>query len=404
MLAGCVAFVSLLALGSQALAQESSSEDETEESYAAFRSMLLRIASMQSPSIGPAKLVTLSEGLNRPWGMAFLPDDRLLVTEKGGVLTVLDLQGNELVASVEGMPPVANRGQGGLLDIAIDPDFDSDPWVYWSYSEAGTGDASGLSGTAVARGRLQSDRLEDVTVIYRQLPKLSGNGHFGSRLAFGVDETLFVTLGDRRSLGLVQDLETGIGKVVRINRDGSLPADNPEFANGRSALWSLGHRNPQGAAIHPGTGELWLSEHGPQGGDEINRVAGGANYGWPTISYGCEYSDPVGVDCRIGGGVHAPDFVEPVSYWVPVSTAPAGISFYTGAQFPEWRESLFVAALAGRSLWRIALSNGQETGREALFTELDERIRDVSEGPKGALYFLTDSGKLMSYSRSAAQD
>ncbi|MEM9758696.1 MAG: PQQ-dependent sugar dehydrogenase [Pseudomonadota bacterium] len=404
MLAQSIAFASLLALGSQALAQQSISEEEAQESHTAFQSMLLRIAAMQSSSIRPAQLVTLSEGLDSPWGMAFLPDDRLLVTEKGGVLTILDLRGNKLVASVEGLPPVVTRGQGGLLDIAVDPNFDGDPWVYWSYSEAGTGDAARQSGTAVARGRLQSDRLEDITVIYRQLPKGSSNGHFGSRLAFGLDGTLFVTLGDRRSLSLVQDLATGIGKVVRINRDGSLPADNPEFANGRSALWSLGHRNPQGAAIHPVTGELWLSEHGPQGGDEINRVAGGGNYGWPTISYGCEYGEPVGAACQIGGGVHAPDFLEPISYWVPVSTAPAGISFYTGTQFPEWQESLFVAALAGRSLWRIALSNGQQIGREALFTELDERIRDVSQGPDGALYFLTDSGKLMRYSRSAAPE
>ncbi len=366
--------------------------------------MLLRLAAMQARSTGPAQLGTFAEGLNRPWGMDFLPDGRLLVTEKGGVLSILDSQGNTLTDSIQGLPPVATQGQGGLLDVAVDPDFGSDPWVYWSYSEPGVGVEDGLSGTAVARGRLQSNSLEDVAVIFRQTPKTSGTGHFGSRLAFGPEGKLFVTLGDRRSLGSVQDVDTTIGKVVRINRDGSLPGDNPEFSNGRSALWSLGHRNPQGAAIHPGTGQLWVSEHGPQGGDEINHVVPGGNYGWPVVSYGCNYGEPVGVACQIGGGVHAPAYLEPVSYWIPVSTAPAGISFYTGTEFPEWQGSLFVAALAGKSLWRIELVDGQEVEREALFDNLGERIRDVSQGPEGAIYFLTDSGKVLRYARSATQE
>jgi glucose/arabinose dehydrogenase len=250
--------------------------------------------------------------------------------------------------------------------------------------------------------------LQDVAVIFRQMPKLPGDAHFGSRLAFRADRTLFVTLGERQrddpsnpGMQYAQNVASHLGKVVRIQRDGSLPPDNPNLGIGgaQPEIWSLGHRNPQGAAIHPGTGELWLSEHGPQGGDEINRVVAGGNYGWPIRSYGCPYGAPVGDACRVGGGTHAPTYVEPVSYWVPTSIAPSGLMFYTGDRFPEWQGNAFVGALAGQALWRVALNGNTEVARERLFAGLGERIRCVRQGPDGWIYLLTDGGKLIRIER-----
>jgi glucose/arabinose dehydrogenase len=327
--------------------------------------------------------------------MAFLPDGRILVTQKGGSLVLLAADGRSVQATVTGLPPVASAGQGGLLDVALDPDFATSPWVYWTYSEPGTGGETGLSGTAVARGRLVGDTLQDVAVVYRQAPKVAGAGHFGSRLAFRPDGTLFVTLGERQQGSPAQDLATTLGKVVRIQRDGSVPSDNPSIPGARPEIWSYGHRNPQGAAIRPGTDVLWIDEHGPQGGDELNRVVAGGNFGWPLVSYGCNYGDPVGAGCRIGGGVHAPAFVEPVSTWVPTSVAPAGLLFYTGDGFPQWKGNAFLGALAGTALWRVELDGDREVARERLLSELGERIRDVRQGPDGWIYLLTDGGKLI---------
>ena len=272
-----------------------------------------------------------------------------------------------------GLPPVVADGQGGLLDVALDPDFATDPWVYWTYSEPGTGAEAGLAGTAVARGRLVGGALQEVSVLYRQVPKVTGAGHFGSRLAFRGDKTLFVTLGERQKGAPAQDLQATLGKVIRIGRDGAIPAGNPAIAGARPEIWSYGHRNPQGAAIRPGTDELWVNEHGPQGGDELNRVVPGGNHGWPLVSYGCDYGAPVGEACRIGGGTHAPSYVEPVSYWVPTSIAPAGLVFYTGSAFPQWQGSVFQGALAGRALWRIELRGNGEVARERLLGDLGER-------------------------------
>ena len=340
------------------------------------------------------RTVVLNAALNSPWGMAFLPDGRMLVTQKGGSMVILSSSG-ATQSAVSGVPTVAAGGQGGLLDVAIDPDYATDPWVYWSYSEPGTGAEAGLSGTAVARGRLVGSGLQNVAVIYRQVPKVSGAGHFGSRLAFRNDKTLFVTLGERQLGSPAQDLSTTLGKVARINRDGTVPADNPVIAGARPEIWSYGHRNPQGAAMRPGTEELWINEHGPQGGDEFNRVVAGGNYGWPNASYGCNYGDPVGVGCRIGGGTHAPTYVEPVSTWVPVSQAPSGLAFYTGSGFPQWQGHAFMGALAGTALWRVELAGNAEVARERLFDNLGERIRNVEQGPDGWLYLLTDGGKLI---------
>lgn len=345
-----------------------------------------------SPSPGA---VTLNENLVQPWGLAFLPDHRILVTEKGGKLVILSADGTTIQSTVSGLPPVAASGQGGLLDVALDPDFSVDPWIYWTYAEPGIGGEQGLAGTAVARGRLIGNTLQDVEVIYRQTPKVNGSGHFGSRIAFRIDKTLFVTLGERQKDPSAQDLTTTLGKVIRINRDGTVPAGNPANDGGRPEIWSFGHRNPQGAAIRPEADALWITEHGPQGGDELNQVTAGGNYGWPLVSYGCNYGDPIGDACRIGGGTHSPVYVEPVSVWVPTSTAPSGMIFYTGNAFPQWTGNVFLGALAGTALWRVELSGDKEVARQRLFDDLGERIRDVEQGPEGWLYLLTDSGKLI---------
>ena len=366
-----------------------------------------RIAkALPAPTLPPPRVTTLNSTLSGPWGLAFLPNGRMLVTQKQGTMVMLSGDGATVLATLSGVPPVDASGQGGLLDVAVDPQFDfvTHPWVYWSYAEAGTGG----KGTAVARGRLVGTALLDVQVIFRQVPKTSAsNNHYGSRLAFRADGTLFVTLGERQldnpsapTTLYAQNVTNHLGKVVRINRDGTVPPGNPDFgASAQPELWSIGHRNPQGAAIHPSTGELWIVEHGPQGGDELNRVVAGGNYGWPLKSYGCPYGSPIGDACRVGGGTHAPTYVEPVSYWVPTSIAPAGMIFYTGDRFPEWHGNALFGALAGTALWRVALNGNALAARERLFGNLGERIRHVREGPDGWIYLLTDSGKLLRVER-----
>ena len=345
-------------------------------------------------SVDP-RYVVLNDLLVRPWGLAFLPDGRILVTEKRGRMVILSAEGTTVQEALTGLPEVADASQGGLLDVALDPDFTTDPWIYWTYAEPGTGAELGLAGTAVARGRLIGNTLNDVEVIYRQKPKVTGGGHFGSRMAFHSDRTLYVTLGERQKFTPAQDLTTTLGKVIRINHDGTIPPDNPSIIGAEPEILSYGHRNPQGAAIRPGSDDLWVTEHGPQGGDEINKIVAGGNFGWPVVSYGCNYGDPVSDACRIGGGVHAPNYIEPVSYWVPVSIAPSGMIFYTGTGFPQWQGNLFVGALVGTALWRVELNKDQEVLRERLFFEPNERIRDVEQGPDGWIYLLTDSGKLV---------
>jgi len=356
---------------------------------------------------GPARATLLGARLDSPWGLAFLPDGRMLVTQKGGSMVIVRADGAAVEATVAGVPEVNRRGQGGLLDVALDPDFATAPWVYFSYSEDGAGGA----GTALARGRLVGTALQDVAVIWRQTPKVASGIHYGSRIVFRPDKTLYLTLGDRGqdnpaapSGAHAQNLATTLGKVVRLNRDGSIPADNPAFAapGALPGLYSLGHRNPQGAALFPGTSELWLTEHGPQGGDELNRVRAGANYGWPIRSYGCPYRSPVGDSCRVGGGQHAPGYEEPKTFWVPTSTAPAGLAFYSADRIPEWRGHLFAGALTGRTLWRIVLDAQRNVvAREevAAVKALGQRIRDVRQGPDGWLYLLTDDGRIVRVER-----
>jgi len=343
-------------------------------------------------------VVTVAEGLVNPWGLAFLPNGKMLVTERPGRLRVVTPDG-KLSDPVAGLPPVDARGQGGLLDVALDPAFASNGLIYWSYAEPG----DGVNNTAVARGRFVdgvSPRVENVQVIYHQRPSLNSRQHFGSRLVFGRDGTLFVTQGERsitEGRMQAQRLDGLLGKIVRINRDGSIPRDNPFVGrdDARPEIWSLGHRNIQGAALHPVTGELWEVEHGTRGGDEINIARKGKDYGWPTIAYGIEYAGG-----PITGGITAKEGMEqPLYYWDPV-IAPSGMAFYTGNLFPAWKGNLFIGGHATNDLVRLELNGEKVVGEERLLTDLQpkrERIRDVRQGPDGALYLLTDSatGRLL---------
>ena len=337
-----------------------------------------------SSTAAPGRVTDVARGLEHPWGLAFLPDGRMLVTERPGRLRIVDSKGN-LSAPLSGVPAVFARGQGGLLDVALDPQFAQNSTIYLSFSEAG-GDGAG---TAVARARFTAKGLQDVRVIYRQQPKVSGSGHFGSRIVFRRDGTLFITQGERMAYReQAQDLTSLLGKVVRVNRDGTIPKDNPFVGrkNARPEIWSYGHRNVQAAALHPETGQLWTIEHGARGGDELNHPEAGKNYGWPIISYGREYSGG-----RIGEGItHKAGMEQPVYYWDPV-IAPSGMIFYTGTAYPGWKGSIFVGSLQPGALVRLTLQNGRVTREERYLGELDERIRDVEQGPDGLLYMLTDS-------------
>lgn len=337
-----------------------------------------------APVDAPVRVQTVARGLEHPWGLAFLPDGRMLVTERPGRLRIVGGDGR-LSEPLAGVPEVLARGQGGLLDVALDPRFAATRLVYLSYAEPGEG---GTAGTAVARGQLGEGRLEDVRVIYRQQPKVGGGNHFGSRLVFARDGTLFVTQGDRYAYrDRAQDLSVGFGKIVRINPDGSVPPDNPFVgrAGARPEIWSYGHRNVQGAALHPETGQLWTVEHGARGGDELNRPEAGKNYGWPVITYGVDYSG-----ARIGEGTAKPGMEQPVYYWDPV-IAPSGMTFYTGEALSDWKGSLFIGSLRSALLVRLTLEGGRVTREERYLADLRERIRDVRQGPDGLLYLLTDS-------------
>lgn len=340
----------------------------------------------------PFDVVTVARGLDTPWGLAFLPDGRMLVTEVAGRLRIVSPSG-ELSAPVAGLPVVDARGQGGLLGLAIDPGFATNHLIYWSYAEPRGG---GQNNTAVARGALVdgvAPKVDGVEVIFHQGPSLGSQAHFGGRLVFARDGTLFVTMGDRSITPgrmQAQRLDGLIGKIARINRDGSVPADNPFVGQTgvRPEIWSYGHRNVQAAALHPSTGELWESEHGTRGGDEVNVARKGLDYGWPTIAYGIEYSGGA-----ITGNITARDGMEqPRYYWDP-NIAPSGMTFYTGQLFPAWRNSLFIGALAGTSLVRLTLDGDRIVGEERLLRDIGERIRDVVQGPDGALYLLTDSNE-----------
>jgi len=338
------------------------------------------------------QVTTVAEGLEFPWGLAFLPNGRLLSTERSGSLRIITPSGGKS-APVAGLPAIDVGGQGGLLDVAIDPAFAANSLIYWSYAEPQTG---GANNTAVARGKLvdgAAPRVEGVQVIYHQAPSLSSGAHFGGRLVFGRDGKLFVTQGDRsiaEGRRQAQDLGGLIGKIVRINPDGSVPLDNPFVgrAGARPEIWSYGHRNVQAAVLHPTTGELWEVEHGTRGGDELNIARKGRDYGWPTIAYGVEYRGG-----PINQGITAKDGMEqPVYYWDPV-IAPSGMAFYTADLFPAWRGSLFVGSLGGKHVARLTLDGEKVVGEERILTEVGERIRNVVQGPDGALYIQTDDAR-----------
>ncbi len=337
-------------------------------------------------------VVTVAKGLEFPWGLTFLPAGRMLVTERAGRLRVVAADG-ALSPAVTGLPAMDIGGQGGLLDIALHPNFASNKLLYWSYSEP---QGNGLNNTAVARGTFvdgAAPRVENVQVIFHQAPSLGSKQHFGGRLVFARDGKLFVTLGERSiTEGRMQAQRTDglLGKVVRIEADGKIPADNPFVGKEgiRPEIWSIGHRNPQGATLNPATGELWEVEHGTRGGDEINIARKGKDYGWPTIAYGIEYTGG-----KITGGMTQKDGMEqPLYYWDPV-IAPSGMSFYTGDLFPAWKGNLFVGGLASQNLVRLRMNGEHVVGEERLLTDMQprERIRDVRQGPDGALYLLTDN-------------
>jgi glucose/arabinose dehydrogenase len=339
-------------------------------------------AAAEFPSkAGPLSVVTVAKGLEHPWGMAFLPDGRMLVTERPGRIRIVDSDGH-LSKPIAGVPEVYARGEGGLLDVALDPAFAANRLIYFAFAEAGAGGAA----TSVARAKLAGDHLEQLQIIFRQRPKVEGSAHFGARLLFLRDGTLLVTLGDRNARDLIADLKTDLGKIVRINPDGTIPKDNPFVGRADAApeLYSLGHRNVQGAAINPQTGELWTSEHGARGGDEINVPKPGRNYGWDVISYGTEYSGG-----KIGEGTSKPGLEQPIYYWDP-SIAPSGITFYDGDRFPAWHGNLFVAALKFRMLVRLQIEGHRVVSEERLLEGMRERLRDVVQAPDGYLYLLTD--------------
>jgi glucose/arabinose dehydrogenase len=345
-----------------------------------------------SSSAGNLRVETVARGLDHPWSLAFLPDRRILVTERAGRMRLVGTDG-KLSPPLAGVPAVRNSGQGGLLDVVLDRDFAQNRAIYFCFAEP----AGGGGRTSMARASLRADEapgLDDVKIIFRQDGPLSTGNHYGCRIVQARDGNLFLTMGDHFAYrDEAQNLANHIGKIVRIKPDGSVPADNPFVgrAGAKPEIWSYGHRNSQGAALHPQTGKLWEHEHGPRGGDEVNVPEAGKNYGWPVIGYGIDYSG-----AKIHESTQRAGMEQPLKYWVP-SIAPSGMAFYTGDLFAAWKGNLFVGALAGQMLVRLELDGEKITREERLLTNLGERIRDVRQGLDGALYLATDasSGRIL---------
>ncbi|MFT3800460.1 MAG: PQQ-dependent sugar dehydrogenase [Burkholderiaceae bacterium] len=354
----------------------------------------------QPPSPDDPKIVEVATGLEHPWSLAFLPDGRMLVTERPGRMRWIGADG-KLSAPLTGVPAVQAAGQGGLLDVVPSPRFATDQTIFFTFSEPAGADGAPttetpapLSRTALARARVTPTGLDEVRVLYRQQPAVGGQLHYGSRIVFGRDGNLWVGLGERYSQrDKAQTLDNSLGKVIRLTPEGKPPADNP-FVGRPGALpeiWSLGHRNIQGAALNPATGELWTLEHGAKGGDEVNRDLPGRNYGWPLITWGTDYDGS-----KIGEGTTREGLEQPLHYWVP-SISPSGATFYTGDKFPQWRGSLLVGGLSANLLVRLTVDGNRVTGEQRLLQNLSPRVRDVRQGPDGYVYLLTDApdGKLL---------
>ena len=331
------------------------------------------------------RLVTLVTGLENPWSIAFLPDGRMLVTERAGRLRLVTHDFKLNPKPIDGLPEVVPQGQGGLFDVVLHPQYAQNGWIYWAYNAPGPGGW----GTALARGKLQDHRMTEVQVLFSMQPKTRSGHHFGGRIVFDQAGLLYLTLGDRGDKDRAQKLSDHAGSVIRLHDDGRVPANNP-FVNRAGALaekWTLGNRNMQGAALHPQTGELWTHEHGPQGGDEVNVMRSGLNYGWPVITYGVNY----GLGTKIGEGQAKAGLVQPLHVWVP-SIAPSGMAFVSGSQFPQWQGNLLVGALRGQTLVRLTLEGEKVLGEERLL-QGRSRLRDVRMGPDGFVYLLTDEAQ-----------
>ncbi|MBA2500303.1 MAG: PQQ-dependent sugar dehydrogenase [Chitinophagaceae bacterium] len=346
-----------------------------------------RIGSVKTNT--PIEGKVLTSDLKKPWGITSLPDGRLLITEKGGTMRIATQTG-EVSAAITGLPEVNSNGQGGLLGLTLDPSFASNRMVYWTFSE----NTSGGNLTAVAKGRLSDDgtKMENATVIYRATPAYNGNLHYGSRILFDKTGNIIFSTGERSdkvTRPQAQDVNSGLGKIIRITPDGQPAPGNPTVSSSRPEIYSYGHRNVQGLAFHPVTGDLWENEFGPKGGDELNLIQPGKNYGWPTITYGIEYSGGT-----IGEGITQKEGMEqPVYYWDPV-LSPSGMSFYTGDAIPEWKNNLFITGLNSQHIARLVIENNRVTGEERLLADEGERFRDITQGNDGALYAVTDGGKL----------
>jgi aldose sugar dehydrogenase len=353
-----------------------------------------RIGSVKTTT--PYTVTILTHSLKRPWGIGMLPDGRLLVTEKGGGMRIVTLKG-EVSDAITGFPEVNPSGQGGMLDVAVDPDFKKNRMLYWTFSER----TPEGNLTAVAKGNLSDDekQVQNVSVVYRAMPAYNGNLHYGGRLLIDKEGNLVISTGERSDLATrpqAQQLNSALGKIIRVTKDGQPAPGNPFIGkeNVRPELYSYGHRNVQGLAFHPQTGDLWESEMGPRGGDEINRIQPGHNYGWPVIGYGLEYSGQ-----KVGEGITLKDGMEqPVYYWDPV-LSPSGITFYSGDQIPEWKNNLFVAGLNSNHIARLVIQNNSVTGEERLLANEGQRFRDVAEGKDAALYAVTDEGRLYRIAR-----
>ena len=350
-----------------------------------------RAAGVQTTTSFATTVVTTN--LNQPWGVISLPDGRLLITENEGHFVIVDPNNGAISSPIKGIPEVDDRNQGGLLGLAIDPDFETNRMIYWVFSEkAPTGNH-----TAVAKGRLADNEqtIENIKIIYRASPTYNGTLHYGGRIIFDQNGELFVSIGERSDKEIrtqAQDLNSALGKIIRINTNGTAVASNPFFNenNALPEIYSYGHRNPQGLAFHPETGDLWSSEFGPRGGDELNLIKLGANYGWPIITYGLEYSGP-----PIGNPpLQQKDGMEqPVYYWDPV-LSPSGMTFYKGDRIPEWKNNLFICGLSSTHIARLVIKNNKVIGEERILANKNERFRDITQSNDGALYTITQSGKL----------